>query len=69
MNSPCNSFLAQLKYNKLGIRAESMAKKNTKISVVTVVVSMEEAVSLLQDELGELKGAMTSLKDCMQQVF
>ena len=46
-----------------------MTKKNTEISVVTRMESMEEAVGLMQDELGGLKGAMSSLKDCLQQVL
>ena len=46
-----------------------MTKKNTEISVGTMVESMEEAIGVTQGEIGELKGEFTSLKECLQQIF
>ena len=46
-----------------------MTKKNAKICVGTRVESMEEAIGIMQGEIGELNGEFTSLKECLQKIL
>ena len=40
-----------------------MTKKNTETSVVNRMDSMEEAVDVMQNEMGGLRGGMASLRE------
>ena len=46
-----------------------MTKKNAEINVGTRVESMEEAIGIMQGEIGELNGGFTSMKECLQQIL